>query len=150
MRIRTPPSDSALVVTLLIMGSLLTSCGSKEARQRAEQGEQAAAEAQMLGQEVWDLVDRTMAYQSSHSGRLPRRLRDVGIDSLTPTTMRWLKVRRGSPHVTVAYRRPAGHLLISCSGSDAILEDLALSGAFELVCTDGDGAESRFSVVKTP
>jgi hypothetical protein len=138
------------MATLLIMGSLITSCGGKEAREEAEQGEQAGAEAEMLGQEVLDIVDRTMAYQSSHSGRLPRRLRDVGIDSLTPTTMRWLRIRRGSPHITVAYRRSAGHILISCSGSDAILEDLALTGSFELDCTDGGGAQSRFSTIKTP
>jgi hypothetical protein len=150
MRFRIAQPRSALQATLLILGSLLTSCGSKEARQEADHRAQAAEEAQMLGQEVFDLVDRTMAYQSSHSGRLPRRLRDVGIDSLTPITMRWLKVQGGSPRVTVAYRLPAKHALISCSGSDIILEDLALEGSFQLDCTAGGGVESRFRIVKTP
>ena len=77
---------------VLLLGILLTACSSKEAREEAERRKQAAVEAEMLGQEIFDLVDRTMAYQSSHSGRLPRRLRDVGIDSLTPATMRWLKL----------------------------------------------------------
>ena len=150
MRTRLASPDSILLATLITLGILLTSCGSKEAREEAEQGEKAGAEAQVLGQEILDIVDRTMAYQSSHSGRLPRRLLEVGIDSLTPTTMRWLKVTRGSPHVTAAFRRPAGHILVSCSGSEAILEDLTLEGSFELDCIDGGGAESRFRVVKTP
>ncbi len=135
---------------VLLLGILLTACGSKEAREEAQRREQAAAEAEMLGQEIFDLVDRTMAYQSSHSGRLPRRLRDVGIDSLTPATMRWLKLRRGSPRITVAYRRPASHAVSSCSGTDAILEELALAGSFELDCMLTGGEEARFRVIKTP
>ena len=139
-----------LTAVALLVGPALTGCGSKEAREEGERREQAAVEAELLGQEIFDLVDRTMAYQSSHSGRLPRRLRDVGIDSLTGSTKRWLKVRSGSAHITVAYRRPAGHAVSSCRGTDAVLEELALEGSFELACTLANGEETRFRVVTTP
>jgi len=127
-------------------------CGSNGAgtTSTVEELSEAAVEAELLGQEIFDLVDRTMAYQSSHSGRLPQRLRDVGIDSLTGSTKRWLKVRSGTAHITVAYRRTAGHAVSSCRGTDAVLEELALEGSFELACTMTNGEETRFRVVTTP
>ena len=150
MQIESLNRQTALTAMVLLLGPTLTGCGSKEARQEEARREQAAVEAELLGQEIFDLVDRTMAYHSSHSGRLPRRLRDVGIDSLTPSTKRWLKVRSGSAHITVAYRRPAGHAVSACRGTEAVLEELALEGSFELACTLLDGEETQFRVERTP
>ena len=123
-----------------------SACASGEAKQEAARQDQAAAEADALGREIFDLIDRTVAYQSSHRGRLPRRLRDVGIDSLTSTTMRWLEVRGRSPRITVGYRRTANHALRLCSGSEQVLEEYALAGSYEIACTLRDGSQESFRV----
>lgn len=90
----------------------------------------------VLGREIFDLVDRAMSYRSSHRGRLPLSLRELGVDELTPTTSRALATTGGIPEVTVAFRNMVGRALASCRGTNTILEEAALSGGeFFVICT---------------
>ena len=66
------------------------------------------SDAQQLGTEMFELIDRIADYRSSHEGRPPKSLRQLGVDSLTPNTIRRLAVQGRTFTVTVAYRRPAG------------------------------------------
>lgn len=89
----------------------------------------------MLGREIFDLVDRAMSYRSSHRGRLPKNLRELGIDELTPTTSRSLTVAGTVPTVTVGFRSGENHTLANCRGTNALLEEASLSGGeFSLIC----------------
>ena len=88
-----------------------------------------------LGREIFDLVDRAMSYRSSHRGRLPRDLRELGIDALTAATSRSLTVAGKVPTVTVSFRSGTNHTLARCRGTNALLEEAALSGGqFSLIC----------------
>lgn len=138
----------------LLLGGLLVSCGKdkpatpaarQQAREEASKGDP-AAEAAVLGREIRDLVDRAMAYRSSHRGQSPRSLRELGIDELTPGTRRSLTVVDGFPRVTVAFRVTDGRLVASCSGNNRILEDATLSGTYTLDCTYVSGGNTTFTV----
>ncbi len=145
----------ATIPALLLVG-LLVACGkdkpaTPEARQQvraeATKGDP-EAEASVLGREIRDLVDRAMAYRSSHGGRSPRSLRELGIDELTHGTRRSLSVVDGMPRVTVAFRVTEGRLVESCSGNDRILEDATLSGTYTLDCTYVSGGNTTFTVAR--
>jgi hypothetical protein len=88
-----------------------------------------------LGREIYDLVDRAMSYRSAHRGQLPRNLRELGIDDLTPATSRALTVDQNVPTVTVTFRSPGRHTVAGCRGTNAILEEASLGGGtFSLTC----------------
>ena len=53
----------------------------------------APADAQQLGSEMFELIDRIADYRSSHEGRPPKSLRQLGVDSLTPNTIRRLAIQ---------------------------------------------------------
>lgn len=138
----------------LLLAGLLVSCGKDEpatpaarteARSEAAKGNP-AAEAEVLGREIRDLIDRAMAYRSSHRGRSPRSLRELGIDELTPGTRRSLTVVEGMPRVTVAFRKTEGRVVASCSGNNRILEDATLSGTYTLDCSYVSGGNTTFTV----
>jgi hypothetical protein len=127
-----------------VLGVLLLSCGGSDRPAGGPGGDrqEPAAVASMeedaaaLGREIYDLVDRAMAYRSSHRYRLPRNLRELGIDDLTPATSRSLTVSGTTPTVTVSFRSSAGHTLSSCRGTSAVLEEAALGGgSFSVICT---------------
>jgi hypothetical protein len=103
-------------------------------------------DATALGQEIFELADRTMDYIGSHRGRVPGSLRDLGIDSLTPTTARYLTIIDKIPVITVEYRRSDGHQLSACSGTHEVLEQSILRGEFTLTCRWLSGAEDTVSV----
>jgi hypothetical protein len=139
--------------TLLLAG-LLVSCGKDQpatpaaraqARTEASKGDP-VAEATVLGREIRDLMDRAMAYRSSHRGRSPASLRELGIDEMTPGTRRSLTVVAGMPRVTVAFRKTDGRMVASCSGDDRVLEDATLSGTYALDCTYVSGGNTIFTV----
>lgn len=106
----------------------------------------ATQDARALGRELFDLVDRAASYRSSHRGRNPRNLRDLGIDSLTPKTARWLVLRGGEPMLTVAYRRPDRGGIRECTGGLSVLEESALEGKIKLHCRTTDGVAREVAV----
>ena len=130
-------------ILVVVMGALLVACGSdREAgRETAEEAPppQGVASTEedvaALGREIFDLIDRAMSYRSAHRGQLPRNLRELGIDDLTPTTSRTLTVQDRVPTVTVTFRAPERHTVAGCRGTNAILEESSLAGGtFSLTC----------------
>lgn len=127
---------------MFILGAALTGCNSEQpgARAGTPDGDPPApasadADAAALGREIFDLVDRAMSYRSAHRGRLPRDLRELGIDALTPTTSRSLTVAGNVPTVTVGFRATTGHVVRDCRGTSALLEESTLAGGqFSLIC----------------
>lgn len=108
---------------------------------------QAQAEAAELGREIFDLVDRTMNYRSSHYGEFPANLPTMGIDSLTHLTVRRLSVQDKVPTVVAAFRHTEGHAVAQCSGTNKVLEDSMLNGGpFSVLCTMTDGTAQTFTV----
>ncbi len=134
-----------LALTVLIT-TPVTACGSEEVRKERARQSLSQKDADLLGQEIFDLVDQATGYQSSHSGRRPRSLRHMGVDSLTPTTARWIETQAGSLRVVVAFRRLSGHAVSSCSGDAGVLEQLTLEGAYRLRCALVDSAEIELTV----
>jgi len=109
------------------------------------------AEAQQLGLELRDIVDRVMSYRSSHSNRLPASLRQAGIDSLTPEFIRRLARQGADPQITIVFRRTLDHQVRYCQGTNLVLEDAALhEGAFEVSCAMADGGTRAFTVAPPP
>ena len=100
-------------------------------------------EAVVLGRELYGLVDRAMSFKSSHRGRLPRSLRELGIDALTPSTSRTLTVSGGEPTVQVEFRNLDSHVLRSCRGTSAVLEEATIGGGdFSVICTTITGGST--------
>ena len=109
------------------------------------------ADAEELGHELFDTMDRIMSYRSAHQNKLPTSLRQAGIDSLASTTVRRYGTSGATPSVTVTYRRPAGHQVTSCQGTSDILEDASLhEGAFSIACILTDRSRRTFSVGHRP
>ena len=109
------------------------------------------AEAEELGHELFDTIDRIMSYRSAHQNQLPNSLRQAGIDSLASTTVRRYGRSGATPTVTVAYRRQAGHQVTSCQGTSDVLEDASLhEGAFTISCILLDHSSRSFTVGSRP
>ncbi|MBK8002882.1 MAG: hypothetical protein IPK12_02800 [Gemmatimonadetes bacterium] len=138
----------------LALAAALPGCGSDEAAPKTKapaKGEAPAdpaqADAQALGAEVFDIMDRVVAYKASHQGRLPTSFRQAGIDTLTATTTRGLSRVGGDPQVTIRFRRMDGHQLESCSGTNVVIEQSMMNeGTFEVQCVVADGATRTFTV----
>ena len=112
---------------------------------RAATGSQADAET--LGREVFDLVDRAVDYRGSHRGRPAASLRQMGVDSLTPATARVLVSVEREPVVTVSFRRGDSREVVACRGDSQILEEASLNGGrFTLMCTTKTGAQRPIQV----
>ncbi|MGB7213287.1 MAG: hypothetical protein WBC97_11760 [Gemmatimonadales bacterium] len=108
---------------------------------------EAQADAARLGHEMFDLVDKTMNYYSSHFGAFPENINGLGIDSLTPATVRRLAVHGKVPTVSVTFRHAEGHAVTSCSGTNKALEDSMLNGgAYSIDCTLADGTIRTITV----
>jgi hypothetical protein len=119
---------------LLVAGA----CGGKKEASPRESAapSQAQKDAEVLGRELFDLMDQSMAYRSSHQGGLPRALAEIGVESLTPRTVRRIVVTGDTPTITVLFRRTDGRGVTSCSGTKQVLEDASMnSGAFPVECT---------------
>ena len=129
-----------LALTVPIATSV-SACSSEEVRKERVRQVLSQEDADLLGHEIFDLVDQAASYQSSHGGRRPRSLRHMGVDSLTSTTARWIETRNATLRIVVAFRRLSGHAVSRCSGDDSVLEQLSLQGAFRLECALVDGTK---------
>ncbi len=107
-------------------------------------------EAEALGREIFDLVDRAVAYRGSHQGRPATTLKQMGIESLTTTTVRRVLNVQREPVVTAAYRQVDGREIVSCRGDSQILEDASVNGRFTLMCTASSGAQRLMEVGEAP
>jgi hypothetical protein len=143
----------ALPLLPLLLAACFMDMGGK--RSGAQQGNAAAApavdpvqaEANQLGREIFEVVDKVMAYRASHFGQLPPSLPALGVDSLTPTTIRRLTDEATFPRVTAVFRRTDGRAIQYCSGTNKVLEDSMLnSGPFTIACLLVSGETKDFTV----
>ena len=108
-------------------------------------------DAYALGTEIFDLIDRAVAYRASHRGRPAASLRMMGVESLTPATVRRMVNLQREPVITVAYRRPEQREIVSCRGDSEILVEASLKGGrFTLMCTSRSGAQRPMEVGEPP
>jgi hypothetical protein len=144
---KPPPVWLALALTCLMVA-----CGDKEGERSAAQKPRSELpadqlDAETLGREVLELVDRAVDYRGSHRGRPASSLRQMGVDSLTPATARHLININREPVVTVKFRKADGRELTSCRGDGQILEEAAINaGRFTLMCTTRSGAQRPVQV----
>ena len=126
---------------------LAAACGNEGGRKTAAQAPKSdlpadRQDAEILGREVLELVDRAVDYRGSHRGRPASSLRQLGVDSLTPTTARHVLNVNREPVVTVKFRKTDGREVTSCRGDSHILEEAAINaGRFTLMCTSSSGAQ---------
>ena len=140
------PWHITLASALVLIGC--TETGSSKAQPTlASQLSPEQRDAQALGREIFELIDRAMDYQGSHRGRPAASLRQMGVDSLTPTTVRRVVNVQREPVVTVGFRQTAGREIISCRGDRQILEDASVHGRYTLMCTAKSGAQRPIEVV---
>jgi hypothetical protein len=137
--------------SLLVSACLVAACadeGGKAARQEPRISIPAdQTDAETLGREVLELVDRAVDYRGSHRGRPASSLRQLGIDSLTPATARHLVNVNREPLVTVSFRKVDGREITSCRGDSHILEEASINaGRFTLMCTSRSGAQRPIQV----
>jgi hypothetical protein len=132
----------------------LSACGTKDTGRPAAaqaRAQRPAGDADVLGREIFELVDRAMDYRGSHMGRPAGSFRQMGIDSLTGATVRRLENIEREPVVTVAFRKPGTHEITSCRGDSQILEEASLNGGrFTLMCTAASGAQRPIRVGELP
>jgi hypothetical protein len=104
-------------------------------------------DAETLGLEVFELVDRAVDYRGSHRGRPASSFRQMGIDSLTGITVRRLVNLAREPVITVAFRKTDTREITSCRGDSQILEQASLSGGrFTVMCTSRSGDQRPIRV----
>lgn len=137
---------------LLLAMLLLAACSGKDKPApapiaAADSASTPQTEAEVLGRELYSLVDQAMSYKSAHRGRLPRSLRELGVDELTRSTSRTLTVSGGEPVVQVDFRNLGVHVLRNCRATSSILEEAALSGGeFSVICTTVTGGSTTLKV----
>ena len=99
------------------------------------------AEATALGTELFELVDRAVEYRGARMGQPPEALRDLGLDSLTPTTARLLTGT--APIAFTATVRQPGSGLTACRATEDVLEQAALNeGRFTVECESAEGTRT--------
>jgi len=104
-------------------------------------------DAEVLGREVFELVDRAVDYRGSHKGRPAASFRQMGVDTLTSLTVRRLVNLEREPVITVAFRKTDTREVISCRGDSQILEESAINGGrFTLMCTTHSGSQRPIRV----
>jgi hypothetical protein len=136
---------------ILALVWLVAACGSQEVKKDAPPPPSDLPadqqDAQILGREVLDLVDRAVDYRGSHRGRPANSLRQLGVDSLTPTTARHLLNVNREPVITVEFRRTDGRQITSCRGDSNILEEASINaGRFTVMCASRSGAKRPVQV----
>jgi hypothetical protein len=135
-----------LAVVLAVVG-----CQADSSRSRPPSSDSQLSpdqrDANVLGREIFDLVDRAVDYRGSHQGRPAANLKQMGAESLTTTTLRRVVNVQRDPLVTVSFRQRAGREIVSCQGDSQILEDASLNGRYTLMCTSTSGAQRPMEVV---
>jgi hypothetical protein len=104
------------------------------------------AEVTALGNELFELIDRAVEFRSAHMGRPADALRDLGVDSLTPTTARTLS---STAPITLAssLRRP-GAGVVACRATEDVLEQASLNeGRFTVDC-ESNGETRTYEVAR--
>jgi hypothetical protein len=99
------------------------------------------ANATILGNELFELIDRAVEFRSAHMGRPADALRDLGVDSLTPRTARLLA---GTAPIafTSTLRRPDDGI-VACSATEDVLEQASLNeGRFTVECESAAGRQT--------
>ncbi len=138
------------VLAIACLGAACGSGGESSATQKQQPRTsvpQDQVDAETLGREVLELVDRALDYRGSHRGRPASSLRQLGVDSLTSTTARHLLNVNREPVVTVSFRKADGRQITSCRGDSHILEEAAINaGRFTLMCTASSGAQRPVQV----
>jgi hypothetical protein len=147
---------ATLAIAAALISAVLTgACGKDQpgassggaTRPPPPTGDEAQAEATILGRDVFSLLDQLAAYAASNQRKYPASLRLAGIDSLTPTLARRIDTRVSPPMAFAMFRNPLGHLLTSCRGTTDLLEESALNeGQFTVTCTDSGGRSSPYKV----
>lgn len=100
----------------------------------------AESDANRLGREVLGLLDQLAEYRGANRNRLPRSLRHLGVDSLTPQFARSFELTAGGAVATVAFRRMEGRTLRQCSAGLEVLEAAAIAdGRYSLRCITVSG-----------
>jgi hypothetical protein len=141
---------------MLVMAITVAGCGGNAATKAHSGGSSRQLsseqrEAETLGREVFDLVDRAMDYRGSHEGRPANNLQQMGLESLTKATVRRVENVQREPVVTVGFRQTSGREIVSCRGDRQVLEDAFLnSGRFTVMCTASSGAQRPLEVGGTP
>jgi hypothetical protein len=135
-------------LTLALVLAGCTGTGSSSSRTRAPRNlPPDERDAELLGKEIFELVDRAVDYRGSHRGRPPATLKQMGVESLTTTTVRRIVNVQREPVVTVRFRQPTGREIVSCWGESKILEDASVNGRYTLMCTASSGAQRQMEVV---
>jgi hypothetical protein len=140
--------DTRLLLVLLA----LAGCDKEESNRQATAQPKTnlsadERDAEVLGREVFELVDRAVDYRGSHHGRPAASFRQMGIDSLTGLTVRRLVNLQRDPVVTVAFRKTESRDITSCRGDSQILEEAAINGGrFTLMCTTRTGDQRPIRV----
>lgn len=137
---------------LSLMLLILAGCGKDDstkpvAAQRTTHLPADQRDAEALGREVFELVDRAVDYRGAHRGRPAVSWRQMGVDSLTAITVRRLLNVEREPVVTVAFRKTDAREITSCRGDSQILEEAAINGGrFTLMCTSRSGDQRPIRV----
>jgi len=136
---------------VLALVCLVAACDKEGPRNAAQQPKADLPpdqlDAETLGREVLELVDRAMDYRGSHRGRPASSFRQMGVDSLTPTTARHLLNVNREPVVTVQFRKVEGRAITSCRGDSHILEEATINaGRFTMMCTSRSGVQRPVQV----
>ncbi len=130
----------ALMLALMVAGCS-DNAGSKSRTTERSPLSPDQRDAEVLGHEIFDLVDRAVDYRGSHMGRPAANLPQMGVESLTTATVRRVVNVQREPVITVAFRQTGGRDIISCRGDSQILEDKSLNGRFTIMCTASSGAQ---------
>jgi hypothetical protein len=135
----------------LILALLLAGCagpGSSSSRPRGSGNlPPDQRDAETLGREIFQLVDQAIDYRGSHRGRPPATLKQMGVESLTTTTIRRIVNVQREPVITVLFRQTSGREIVACRGDGQILEDASVNGRYSLMCTAKSGAQRPMEVV---
>jgi hypothetical protein len=138
----------------LVLASTSVGCGSSDKSRETDPAAELSPDqrdAEALGKEIFDLVDRAIDYRGSHRGRPAVTLKQMGIESLTTATVRRVVNLQQEPVITAAYRRTAGREIVSCRGDSHILEEAMLNaGRFTLMCTASSGDQRPMQVGERP
>lgn len=136
----------------LLLLVLLLACGKGEEQSATPQAkvptDPVLADATLLGNELREVIDRVMAYRSSHQNRLPNSLRQAGIDSLAPQFIRRLERQGSDPLVTIAFRRLDGRAVSRCRGTNVVLEDIVMRGSYDVACDLTSGGFRSVTITK--
>jgi hypothetical protein len=143
---------SRRALAIAAMSVVLTGCASKDNNRPAPEVEESQQtpeqrDAELLGREIFELVDRAVDYRGSHRGRPAASLRQMGVDSLTRQTARYLVSLEREPLITVSFRKLSGREVASCRGDSHILEEASLNGGrFTVMCTSRSGVQRPIRV----